>query len=670
MADSDKTKMPVWETTDRHFWIVWQSAPSVYLAKEKPQINSAYCNDDLTGKERRILFMANHRKSTFAFCIILIFQLCVLTYFCCQKKSFHIDEVYTYILSNSYHTDRISNSDKVFDRWINGEETFHDFVTVQSGEQFAYHKVYYNNSRDAHPPLYYFLVHTVSSLFPDLYSKWIGLGINLFFFVLTQIVLFRLSVNILGDRKWALLPPLIYGTFPICIDTVLFIRMYAMLTFFTILTFFIHWLFYAEKLKLPFLWIFLITFAGTFTHYYFAVPSFYLAAAFCLFLLVKKQIKKLIGYSFSMLSGVGCVFLLYPAALSQITGSSTNNVGKEVAKSILNVSVLAAHIKEYLDELWRLSRIRVSLAVLAFFIIFVTALFFCLRRRKKKVGANIFILGEMLAVFAFTCLVMLYFNGFFAQFSKRSNSLAKMLILISAVVIPASIAAYLLYKKKKTGAVLTLAPDDKKRLITAIVLSFISLSSFVTVVHLSSKFIYLRYIYHLIPICILLSVMIIYILVTVLKLSPKMALSAIVIFSLIYTSDVVLKKKTTQLYTAKYKQEASFADSYQDSPVIVINNGFTFMLTGNFNRLVKCKELYITNRYLQDFDPILKESTSDNDFVFIVLTDNDWSKGYDGEAVMDSIVRSSDILTSYKKAGSASFSTVYVAERSTDHGGN
>ncbi|MDO4742669.1 MAG: hypothetical protein Q4B04_01365, partial [bacterium] len=97
--------------------------------------------------------------------VVLVIQTTALVHMGFEKRGLHIDEVYSYILSNSHDSAKIIYENQVWTKWLSGDD-FKKFVTVEKGEQFSYGKVYYNNTLDAHPPLFYFLLHTVCSLFP------------------------------------------------------------------------------------------------------------------------------------------------------------------------------------------------------------------------------------------------------------------------------------------------------------------------------------------------------------------------------------------------------------------------------------------------------------------------------------------------------------------------
>ena len=285
------------------------------------------------------------------FAAVVLIQTAAFCYLTSLKKQFFIDEIYSYILSNSYSADRIATAG-FYDKWVNGEDLL-PLAEVQEGERFAYGKTYYNNTLDAHPPFYYFLLHTVCSFFPNSYSKWLGIGLNLVLFVSSQIMLFLLSKKIFGTSVWAVIPPVLYGCSLYAVNTAILIRMYMLSTLLTVILTYLHYefVFGKERPKRIYPWFFVTTFLGVFTHYFFALYAFFLAAATCIYLLVNKRFKRLFGYMAVMLGAVGLVFLVFPAGIKQITGSDTNNISGEVTRSIKAVSELPGHLKEYIRQI-------------------------------------------------------------------------------------------------------------------------------------------------------------------------------------------------------------------------------------------------------------------------------------------------------------------------------
>lgn len=269
---------------------------------------------------------------------LLCLQLIALVYTGTRKQGMHIDEYYSYILSNSYHTDRISHAPDYWNTWRSGSD-FREFLAVEPGEEFAYDRVYYNNTLDAHPPLFYFLLHTVCSLVPGSSDLWLGVGLNIVLTLATQLCLFFLARAVTKSDLWALVAVAAYGGMGAFFDNTLFIRMYPLLTLLTVLTVWLHYrLLQKPESRKRAAWCFAVTFLGIFTQYYFAVFAFLLAAAYCLWRLLQKDWKGLIFYAGGMLLAVGLVFAVYPAGITQITGSETNNVGKEVMGNLLDLS--------------------------------------------------------------------------------------------------------------------------------------------------------------------------------------------------------------------------------------------------------------------------------------------------------------------------------------------
>ena len=126
--------------------------------------------------------------------IILLQSVNICRIFVNDKKSFYCDEVFSFGLANSFYRPFIE-SDSVrsqelhyVDEWFSGE-VYRNYITVQDSQRFRYDSVWYNQSQDRHPPLFYAVLHTVCSFFPNTFSKWFGFIPNLIYFAVTQIFL-------------------------------------------------------------------------------------------------------------------------------------------------------------------------------------------------------------------------------------------------------------------------------------------------------------------------------------------------------------------------------------------------------------------------------------------------------------------------------------------------
>ena len=532
------------------------------------------------------------RNISLLFLAILSLQLISLSVFAVQKKSFHIDEIYSYILSNSYRTDRISHADWLWNQWIKGSD-FSDFTTVQQGEQFAYDRVYYNNSLDAHPPLYYYLLHTVCSLFPGVFSKWFGLGMNIFFFALTQISLFLFSRDIFKNTLWSLIPVAVYGGTSIGLDTAIFIRMYMLMALLSVLTIHLHYKMFTRSLRPnDFLLCFLITFLGVYTQYLFAVLAFFLAFFFCIYLLYKQHWKSLFSYALSIFAAVAAVFLAYPAAFYQIIGSETNNIGNEVANNIFNFTGWGKAILSFVKQLsYGILQGPLQAKWISILVIML-CVFLAIIRREEKDDCQAS--GQELRVFSVGGLVLVCTS--------------------------------------------------------------------VTIAHVVGIFVYVRYLYNLVPFMALMGTLFIKLVTARLKWNASfISVGAILIWT-ISTVTLMLFGSNSYLYKDQYDKDAQAVNTIGNRPLVIVSNGENHLPTGNFMLLSACGDIYMTTLdKTVSVDSILTPIDCSKGVAFIILTDQYWTNGFDGDEVMSNIIEFSDVLDNYTDCGTCNFANLYIA---------
>ena len=262
-------------------------------------------------------FLKENKKWFCLMTIIMMLQFVVASYFCIQKQGFHYDEYYSYYSSNVTYglvpTDR---------EWKDVDEIRSEFL-VREGEQFRYGLVKTMQSFDVHPPLYYMVLHTICSLFPGMFSKWFGLGLNLCLFAVCFWMLAKISWHIFkGNKYMTLLTCLLFGFQTGVLSGITFIRMYMMLTMWCLAVTIWHIPTWKEGMKLTVknsVCLFVLVTLGFLTHYYFAVFLFFLAAYTCLYhWLGRKNLKGSILYGCVVCAGMAMAVILYPSCLSHI----------------------------------------------------------------------------------------------------------------------------------------------------------------------------------------------------------------------------------------------------------------------------------------------------------------------------------------------------------------
>lgn len=272
-------------------------------------------------EKQNILKDAEKRKRLLwggAFLLLLLLQLLLLIYYGSRKSGFHEDEFYSYYSTNK--TAGLFVNDR---EWIDKDSYRNEFV-VLPGEQFRYGIVKQMQSWDVHPPLYYYILHTVCSLFPGVFSKWLGIAVNLTAFVPCFFLLAGIVYEIAGKgekgERLAFLTCLLWGGSAAVISGVMFIRMYQWMTLFVLLCAWLHVrAVRKQKFGLPFLIPVGVTvFLGFLTQYFYMVFHFFLGAAFCVYLLSRKKIRVLLSYGAACVLAFGLAVLYYPASMSHI----------------------------------------------------------------------------------------------------------------------------------------------------------------------------------------------------------------------------------------------------------------------------------------------------------------------------------------------------------------
>lgn len=272
-------------------------------------------------KERNILKKWTCKKSL---TVLLLIQLVIMAFWGNAKKGFFVDELWSYGLANSYYHPHIFSDEALEDKWVD-EKYLSGYIEVDEGERFCYGSVIYNMSNDAHPPIYFMVLHTVCSLFPGTFSKWYGIIPNMLYFLMAQLLLYRLSGKIFKDKWLALLPCAAWGFSSAAISFVLFIRMYMLSTMCGLLTLNLHLdLMEKEQKRRPVLMWFAvlgISFLGYMCHYFYFIFAFFLSAFYMLFLLVQKNWKRMVWYASAMGGSLLLTAFVFPAAYVNLFGN-------------------------------------------------------------------------------------------------------------------------------------------------------------------------------------------------------------------------------------------------------------------------------------------------------------------------------------------------------------
>lgn len=287
---------------------------------------------------KKVCLSLKSNKIAWLAIILLLINLGVVIHHFNLKSNLHLDEQWSYAHANSsqgaFLTSRVDNffraSDMapLFNRWINFPY-FNDYLTVQPNEMFKYSHIWDNLKVDVHPPLYYILLHTVSSFFVDNINKWHGAGLNIAIWVALLFVLYKLADLIFKDKFIALVVVSFYAFSMVGLNTVLFIRMYALQTLLAVCLTYQVLLMLEDKgiSKKRMGLIFLFSALGNLTHFNSLIFSFIVSVCGGIYLLRQRDYRKLVAFGFAMFLGFVLLLILFPYSNDIIFNSAR---GKEV----------------------------------------------------------------------------------------------------------------------------------------------------------------------------------------------------------------------------------------------------------------------------------------------------------------------------------------------------
>ena len=328
----------------------------------------------------------------FVLAFILITSLCAMIYFGNQKEGYHVDELYSYGLSNSEYlpfmhfgvsgydvkdwmneygageslSDLFSNLIKDFKilcecdfdfygseiyqayliaqansadtyttTWVPGQD-YVDYLAVSESNTFNYASVYYNQRGDVHPPFFYMLLHTICSIFQGSFSKWYGVALNIIVLLITLVVLYKMSEMHFGGSIVALVITAVYAFSAGFMSTAMFIRMYSLLTLMTLLCLYVH----LELLTSDFKFtkkliaaLFFSVLCGYYTQYYFVLFAIAIAAVMLVIMTLHKEFKSVLTYVITLACAAVTGIIIWPFSVKHVFGGYRGRASLEVLKT-------------------------------------------------------------------------------------------------------------------------------------------------------------------------------------------------------------------------------------------------------------------------------------------------------------------------------------------------
>ena len=324
------------------------------------------------------------KNTIMIFILICVIQLLLSVFWAGKKSYLFLDELFSYAASNRAEG---TAAELPANEWLD-EGWFLDYVSANPQHTFEYRIPFRNQDTDVHPPLFYLFLHTACSLIPGKFSYWAGTGCNILFFIGCTLVLYCLGTRLFEDKNSGLLSAFLFAISYGGLNTMVFIRMYMLLTLIILLHTYVY-MKYLEQEKVPvkgYVFLSLTLIAGVLTQYYFVIIAFFYGVWYTIKFLRQKQYRKLGRYLLSILFSAGCSMGIYPMMLQHVFHTGRGVEARE------NFSSSQGYL-EKLITMWKLidSQLFFNLFLLIFVIILILTVLYL--RDKKDVNRKL--LGKL-----------------------------------------------------------------------------------------------------------------------------------------------------------------------------------------------------------------------------------------------------------------------------------
>lgn len=173
------------------------------------------------------------------------------------------------------------------------DSPFISHLTLSPKNILNYEMVWENQIRDVHPPLYYCLVHFVSSFTPNYFTKWTAGIINIIFGILILHIVNKILSIFIKDETVNYIVLLSFAISAGYLSAVSFLRMYIMSMFVNsgMCYIFLRGLDEDYKYKKFLLYSCIFAILGALTHYYCIIFCVCISTIYVLIILIQKNIR-------------------------------------------------------------------------------------------------------------------------------------------------------------------------------------------------------------------------------------------------------------------------------------------------------------------------------------------------------------------------------------------
>lgn len=318
--------------------------------------------------------------------VIILIQIGVMFFWFGKKEGVHVDEMYSLESAHYLRSDvtRLTELEGWYGAWHTTDD-FKQHFTV-SGEQSFWaasfrDKLYLIGEISP----YKILLNIVLSATPGEYSLVFPVLLNMLFFVLTQLMLYRISISIFDDKWNALLAPFFFGFSAGAVSMVLYIRMYAMIMFFSVFAVWLYMLLLREikvsiRTALIYITILLSTYFSYLCHQYTVLLAAALAIVYSGMQIISKKWKWGV-FHIGFLTILGSGYVLQSGKWKDFFYGSEAGRARQTLTIILERTM--GEWWEFLKDYWT-TYMKNALGGIVILVVIVVAILMAISYRKGK----------------------------------------------------------------------------------------------------------------------------------------------------------------------------------------------------------------------------------------------------------------------------------------------
>lgn len=273
------------------------------------------------------------KKTTYVTVFFILAAIFLQIFLLLQKDSFHVDEIFSYGMSNSAKGWVLFSSPQDLDNQIINGRDIRNYLIPS--EESSFKQTWINTASDNHMPIYSILFRCFSILFEynDILFPIIIFNTLTFLFLLVGIYLIGKK---LYKEEYVLFFVSFFAFFQPVISLAIYIRMYLLLMAFSVwsLYFIIRYLLYQNKKDL--IGVFVFSLMTILTHYYGIIFCFFMVGCACLALLFLKRYEKVFCLGIIGFLSIISAYFIFPAMLKVGISGSRGTQFWDFLRSFIN----------------------------------------------------------------------------------------------------------------------------------------------------------------------------------------------------------------------------------------------------------------------------------------------------------------------------------------------